>query len=81
MKLLQAFLILSAAVGGLFLAAPARAEPVYPYCLIGTPNLGRDCTFSSLQQCQDSAQPGLGFCMDNPAFTVLRRGVPEPARR
>lgn len=81
MKILQAFLLLGAALGGALSATPARAEPVYPYCLIGTPNMGRDCTYASLQQCLYSAQPGIGYCQDNPAFTVLRRGAPAPARR
>ena len=82
MKLLQALLIAAIGCSGLFAVTPARAEMIYRYCMIGTPNMGRDCTFSSLQQCQMTASAGVGFCQENPAYTASARQLaPQPKRR
>lgn len=82
MRVVQAFVILAAALGGLPTISSARAEmPPYPYCMIGTPNMGRDCTFSTLEQCRIAASAGVGFCQDNPAYTAARRAVPASMRR
>ena len=82
MKLLQALLAAGACLGGLSTVAPARAEPPYRYCMIGTPNMGRDCTFATLQQCQTAASAGVGFCQENPAYVANARQItPTPKRR
>ncbi len=58
------------------------SEMIFRYCMIGTPNMGRDCTFNSLQQCQATASAGVGFCQENPAYTASARQVaPQPKRR
>jgi hypothetical protein len=82
MKLLQALLILGAGLGSLSMIAPARAEPSYRYCMTGTPNMGRDCTFTTLQQCQATASGGIGFCHENAAYVAnARQTTPMPKRR
>jgi hypothetical protein len=82
MKLLQVFLIVAAGCSAFFAVAPAHAEMVFRYCMIGTPNMGRDCTYNSLQQCQVAASAGVGFCQENPAYTAsARQVVPPPKRR
>jgi hypothetical protein len=83
MKLLSAMLALGAGVGVLLSVAPVSAEMApYRYCMIGTPNMGRDCTFATLQQCQLAASAGVGFCQENSAYIAnARRLVPAPSRR
>jgi hypothetical protein len=75
-------LVLAAGFGGLLTTPAARAEPIYRYCMIGTPNMGRDCTFSTLQQCQATASAGIGFCQENSAYIANARQIePVPKRR
>jgi Protein of unknown function (DUF3551) len=78
MKLSQALLIAAFGGSGLMAIAPARAEMVFRYCMIGTPNMGRDCTFTTLQQCQATAAGGIGFCQENPAYTAQARQTIRP---
>lgn len=73
MKPIAAFVVLAVCVaGGAFSSPPARAEPLYRYCVIGTPNMPRSCTYSTLQQCQVSASAGAGFCQENNAYVAAR---------
>ena len=81
MKFLSAFLVLSAGIGGLLAASPASAEPIYRYCMIGTPNMFMDCTFSTLPQCMMTASAGMGFCQENSAYLVSRQSAPAAQRR
>jgi hypothetical protein len=83
MKLLSAFVVLGAGVSALLSFSPASAEMApFRYCMIGTPNMGRDCTFSTLQQCQLTASAGVGFCQENSAYIAnARQPVPAPKRR
>jgi hypothetical protein len=83
MKPLSAVLVLGAGVGMLLSIAPASAQMApYRYCMIGTPNMGRDCTFSTLQQCQLAASAGVGFCQENSAYIAnAKQLVPAPKRR
>ena len=81
MKLLSAFLVLSAGVGGLLAISPASAEPIYRYCMIGTPNMGMDCSFNTLPQCMMTASGGIGFCQENSAYIVSRQSAPVAQRR
>jgi hypothetical protein len=81
MKLLQALLIAAFGCSGLMAVAPARAEMIFRYCMVGTPNMGMDCTFSTLQQCQVAASAGVGFCQENSAYIVYARQAAKPATR
>jgi hypothetical protein len=82
MKLLSASLVLSASVGALLSVSSASAEMApFRYCMIGTPNMGRDCTFSTLQQCQLAASAGVGFCEENSAYIASARQVASPPKR
>lgn len=59
-----------------------RAEmPPFRYCMIGTPNMGRDCTFNNLEQCRMTASGGIGFCTENPAYTARTKPDVAPPRR
>ncbi|WP_081740343.1 DUF3551 domain-containing protein [Afipia sp. P52-10] len=74
---LSAFL---AAAFGAVVIPGARAEmPPFRYCMIGTPNMGTDCTFNNLEQCRMTASGGIGFCTDNPAYTARMRIKPDGA--
>lgn len=82
MRPLQALLVVAAGFGGFVAIAPASAEPIYRYCMIGTPNMGMDCTFSTLQQCQVAASAGVGFCQENSVYIANARQIaPVPKRR
>lgn len=60
----------------------ARAEmPPFRYCMIGTPNMGMDCTFNNLEQCRMTASGGIGFCTENPAYTARNKPEVAPPRR
>lgn len=78
MKLL--LLLVLAGGSGLLAVSQASGEPVYRYCMIGTPNMPRDCSFSTLEQCRMTASGGIGFCQENPAFTASAR-QPTPASK
>lgn len=81
MRLVQTLAVLVAGIGGLLTTSEAGAEPVYRYCMIGTPNMPRDCTFSTLQQCRMTASGRIGFCQENPAFTASARQLAPAAKR
>jgi hypothetical protein len=78
MKALLALFILAAGAGGYATMSPARAEMVFRYCMTGTPNMGMDCIYNSLQQCQAAASGGIGFCHENPAYTAQARQTTRP---
>jgi hypothetical protein len=76
MKLLQAALAgLAVGVAGLAVT-PSKAEPLYRYCMIGTPNSYTSCTFNTLQQCQLTASAGAGFCIESNTYVASRQGAP-----
>ena len=82
MKLMSAFLVLGAGVGAMLSISQASAQTApYRYCMIGTPNMGRDCTFSTLQQCQLTASAGVGFCEENSAYIANARQLPPLSKR
>lgn len=73
MKFRQMLVVVAAAVGGLATWCPAtQAEPVYRYCMIGTPNMPTDCIYSTLQQCQVAASAGAGFCQESNVYVATR---------
>ena len=83
MKLLQLLAVLAAGAGGLvMLSSAADAQtPAYRYCMVGTPNMFIDCTFSTLQQCQMTASAGVGFCQESNAYVAARNAAPAAIRR
>lgn len=81
MRFLQVLAILGAVLSGLWAVSPVSAEPIYRYCMIGTPEMGRSCTFSTLQQCQATASGGVGFCQENPAYAANARQAMPPLKR
>jgi hypothetical protein len=77
-----AMTLLGGAITSLSAVTTVQAEVIYRYCMIGTPNMGTDCLFSTMQQCQWSASAGAGFCVENPRYTVYGRpNVPQSRRR
>ena len=80
------FFFLASAVtvaGAILMAAPARAQTVYPYCSTAGVQIGRDCSFSTLQQCQASTR-GMGTdCERNSNYkepaVVAPAPMPAPA--
>lgn len=82
---MRILLLLAAVLGALGALAVhgARAEmPPFRYCMIGTPNMGMDCTFNNLEQCRMTASGGIGFCTENPAYTARNKpDVALPKRR
>lgn len=82
MKNLAVLIVLVAGVCGLAVSpASAQTQQPYRYCMIGTPNMGMDCTFPTLQQCQVAASAGVGFCQENSAYIANARPVPPPMTR
>lgn len=71
-----------AAIAYLALAAsPARAAaPIYQWCMQPAAPRGPDCYYATIEQCRATAS-AIGFCYQNPAFTVATQGRPERARR
>lgn len=74
MKLLPALTVLVAGAGGLA-TTPSAAEPVYRYCMIGTPNSYRSCTFNTLEQCRMTASAGGGFCVESNEYVAARQAA------
>jgi hypothetical protein len=64
--------LLGISVGIVDLASPADAQN-YPWCLIyGTDFGGKNCGFTTFQQCQDTVSGIGGFCMQNNAYQPRR---------
>ena len=62
------------------LLTPAAAQaPTYQWCVQPSGPRGPDCYYSTLEQCRASAS-AVGFCYENPAYTVATRGKPQRAR-
>jgi hypothetical protein len=52
---------------GVFVGGPARAEVVYPWCMVQAD--GRiNCGFTSFEQCRAEAMGKSAFCNANPRF-------------
>jgi hypothetical protein len=74
MRLLQALVVVAAGSAGLAMT-PSRAEPLYRYCMVGTPNSYTTCTFNTLQQCQMTASAGAGFCIESNAYVASQQAA------
>lgn len=70
------------AIGALAIGNAKAETPPYRYCMIGTPNMGMDCLFNTLEQCRVAASAGVGFCQENSEYLVRNRtAAPTPKRR
>jgi hypothetical protein len=83
MKAFPACALAACAVLGALTISGANAEtPPYRYCMIGTPNMGMDCLYNTLEQCRVAASAGVGFCQENSEYLVRNRpDAPAPKRR
>jgi hypothetical protein len=78
-----------ATIAGLFATTGANAgngyNPNYRYCMQASispdgPDVA-DCAFNTYEQCRAAAS-GLGYCLDNPAYTgTATQPKPRNARR
>ncbi|TAK50033.1 MAG: DUF3551 domain-containing protein [Xanthobacteraceae bacterium] len=60
-------------------ATPARAEVIYPWCIIyggSDGDGGTNCGFVSRAQCMATASPNIGYCYENPMYLP-----PTPGQR
>jgi hypothetical protein len=61
--------------------APAQAAaPIYAWCMQPSGPRGPDCYYATIEQCRAAAS-AIGFCYQNPAFTVAVQGKPDRIRR
>jgi hypothetical protein len=60
--------------------APVAAEPIYPWCMQPSGPWGPDCMYSTIEQCRARAA-AVGFCYENPAYTVAMRGKAQRPSR
>lgn len=61
-------------------AAPAEAETIYAWCMQPSGQWGPDCSFVTHAQCREAAS-AVGFCYQNPAYTVATQGRAQRLRR
>ena len=60
---------------------PAQAaSPIYPWCMQPSGPWGPDCYYATIEQCRAAAS-AVGFCHENPAYTVATQGKPQRKRR
>jgi hypothetical protein len=59
---------------------PAAAAPIYQWCMQPSAPWGPDCAYTTIEQCRATAA-AVGFCYQNPAYTVATQGKPDRARR
>jgi hypothetical protein len=60
--------------------APALAAPIYQWCMQPSAPWGPDCAYVTIEQCRASAS-AVGFCYQNPAYTVATQGRSDRMRR
>jgi hypothetical protein len=61
--------------------SPAAAQaPIYRWCMQPSAQRGPDCSFTTIDQCHATAS-SVGFCYENPAWTVANHGRPVSPRR
>lgn len=75
-----------AALAGLTLAClserPAAAQTAitYRYCMQPSGQWGPDCHYMTIEQCRATAS-AVGFCYENPAYTVAAQAKAKRPRR
>jgi Protein of unknown function (DUF3551) len=62
-------------------SASAQTATVYPWCVLQNGACSSDCSYATIEQCRATASGGVGFCYQNPAFTVASQGRPVRMRR
>jgi hypothetical protein len=64
---------------GLFVSVlSARAEIIYPWCAqYGDRDGGRNCGFSTLEQCRAAISGNGGYCEENPMYRPLVETPPS----
>lgn len=66
------------------IATPARAEVIYPWCIVYGGGAGGDggtnCGFVSRAQCMATASPNIGYCYENPMYQPAQQS-PRRSRR
>jgi hypothetical protein len=76
--------LLLAMLGVLVVSAPdgatAQNAPIYQWCMQPSGRWGPDCYYTTLEQCRATAS-AVGFCYQNPRYTVATQGKPERTRR
>lgn len=60
--------------------SPAIAAPIYQWCMQPSAPWGPDCAYATIEQCRATAS-AVGFCYQNPAYTVATQGGPARTRR
>jgi hypothetical protein len=60
--------------------ASAQNAPIYPWCMQPSARWGPDCAYATLEQCRATAS-AVGFCYQNPAYTVATQGGRDRIRR
>jgi hypothetical protein len=75
--------LLSLAAFAVIAFAPAASQPAsaqvsitYRYCMQPSAPWGPDCAYMTIEQCRATAL-GVGFCYENPRFTVENQGRPR----
>ena len=64
-----------------FLAAtPSQAEITYPWCAQYARD-GRNCGFSTYEQCRAAQFGNGGYCIENPMYRPYADGAPRRYRR
>ena len=76
---LAAFAVIAFAATG---SQPASAQiaTTYRYCMQPSAPWGPDCAYVTIEQCRAAAS-AVGFCYENPRFTVENQGRPDRMRR
>ena len=77
-------LIIAVTTAGLWTATtPSRAEITYPWCAqygAGMDGGGRNCGFSTYEQCKAAISGNGGFCEQNSMYRPSAEAQPAPRR-
>jgi len=61
-------------------AANAQTAITYRYCMQPSGQWGPDCHYMTIEQCRATAS-AVGFCYENPAYTVAAQARGQRPRR
>jgi len=76
---IAALVALAAAAAAQEIRPAAAQAPIYQWCMQPSAQRGPECYFSTLEQCRATAS-AVGFCHENPFYTVARQGKAERRR-
>ena len=60
--------------------ASAQNAPIYPWCMQPSARWGPDCNYTTIEQCRATAA-AVGFCYQNPSYTVAMQRKPQRTPR